>query len=109
MTEKEISEFYTRLAFQYESSIDSLLERRIIDADVANASREKFYDSLNEEKLQTSKRIRDYQETIRLYMRLMTCKDMVSLTELARQYSEESSGYVIQSWMRSRNTLEFLR
>ena len=109
MTEKEISEFYTRLAFQCESSIDSLLERRIIDADVANASREKFYDSLYEEKLQTSKRIRDYQETIRLYMRLMTCKDMVSLTELARQYSEESSGYVIQSWMRSRNTLEFLR
>ena len=109
MTEKEISEFYTRLAFQYESSIDSLLERRIIDADIANASREKFYDSLNEEKLRTSKRIRDYQETIRLYMRLMTCKDMVSLTELARQYSEESPGYVIQSWMRSRNTLEFLR
>ena len=109
MTEKEISEFYTRLAFQCESSIDSLLERRIIDADVANASREKFYDLLNEEKLQTSKRIRDYQETIRLYMRLMTCKDMVSLTEVARQYSEESPGYVIQSWMRSRNTLEFLR
>lgn len=75
MTEKEISELYTRLAFQYESSIDSLLERRIIDADIANASREKFYDSLNEEKLRTSKRIRNYQETIRLYMRLMTCKD----------------------------------
>ena len=34
---------------------------------------------------------------------------MVSLTKLARQYSEESPGYVIQSWMRSRNTLEFLR
>lgn len=39
----------------------------------------------------------------------MTCKDMVSLTKLAKQYSEESPGYVIQSWMRSRNTLEFLR
>ena len=46
---------------------------------------------------------------MRLYMRLMTCNDMVSLTELAKQYSEESPGYVIQSWMRSRNTLEFLR
>ena len=69
----------------------------------------KFYDSLNEEKLRTSQKIRDYQETIRLYMRQMTCKDMVSLTELAKQYSEESPGYVIQSWMRSRNTLEFLR
>ena len=39
----------------------------------------------------------------------MTGKNMVSLTELARQYSEESPSYVIQSWMRSRNTLEFLR
>ena len=46
---------------------------------------------------------------MRLYMRLMTCNDMVSLTELAKQYSGESPGYVIQSWMRSRNTLEFLR
>ena len=46
---------------------------------------------------------------MRLYMRLMICNDMVSLTELAKQYSEESPGYVIQSWMRSRNTLEFLR
>ena len=109
MTEKEVSELYTRLAFQYESSIDSLLARQIIDTDLATTSREKFYDSLNEDKLRTSKKIRDYRETMRLYMGLMTCKDMVSLTELAKQYSEESPGYVIQSWMRSRNTLEFLR
>jgi len=32
----------------------------------------------------------------------------VSLTELARQYSEESPGYVIQSWMRDMSTIEFL-
>lgn len=109
MTEEEISELYTRLAFQYESSIDSLLARQIIDSDIATTSREKFYDSLNEEKLRTSSKIRDYREIIRLYMGLMTCKDMVSLTELVKQYSGESPGYVIQSWMRSRNTLEFLR
>lgn len=109
MTEEEVGELYTRMSFQYESSIDSLLARRIIDIDIATTSREKFYASLNEEKLRTSKKIRDYRETMRLYMRLMTCKDMVSLTELAKQYSEESPGYVIQSWMRSRNTLEFLR
>lgn len=108
MTEKEIGELYAHLAFQYESSIDSLLARRIIDIDLAATSREKFYDSLNQEKLKTSKKIKDYHETIRLYMRPMTCKDMVSLTDLTRQYSEESPGYVIQSWIRSRNTLEFL-
>ena len=64
---------------------------------------------MDEEKIRTSQKIRGYRETIRLYMRKLTCKDMVSLTELARQYSEESPGYVIQNWMRSRNTLEFLR
>lgn len=42
-------------------------------------------------------------------MRRLTSKDMVSLTELARQYPSGSPGYMIQSWMRSRNTMEFLR
>ena len=80
MTEKEVGELYTHLVFQYESSIGSLLARQIIDTDLATTSREKFYDSLNEEKLRTSKKIRDYRETMRLYMELMTCKDMVSFT-----------------------------
>lgn len=109
MAEKEISELYVRLAFQYESAIDTLLTKGLIDIDLATAAKEKFYDLLNEEKLRSSKKIRTYHETICLYMRQMTCNDMVSLTELARRYSEESPAYVIQSWMRSRNTLEFLR
>ena len=56
MTE-EISELYARLTFQYESSIDLLLARRIIETDLTITSREKFYDSLNEEKLRTSKKL----------------------------------------------------
>lgn len=109
MTEEEIRKLYIRLAFQYESSIDTLLAKGLIDTDLATATKEQFYDSLNEEKLRTAQKIRDYHETICLYMRQMTCNDMMSLTELARQYSKEPPGYVIQSWMRSRNTLEFLR
>ena len=66
MTEGEVGELYTRLAFQYESSIDSLLARRIIDIGIATISREKFYGSLNEEKLRTSQKIRDYHKTMRL-------------------------------------------
>lgn len=108
MTEKEISELYTRLAFQYESAIDILLTKRLIDMELATATKEKFYNTLDEEKLRSSKKIRDYHETVRLYMRKMCCNDMVSLTELAKQYSEEPPAYVIQSWMRSRNTMEFL-
>lgn len=71
--------------------------------------RKSFYDLLDEEKLQIAQKIGDYTEIIRRHMRDMICEDMVSLTGLAKQYSEDSLGYVIQSWMRSRNTLEFLR
>ena len=109
MNEKEIRECYIRLAFQYESTIDALLSKGLIDMEAAVAAKERFYNALNEEKLQATQKIKDYHETISLYMRQMTYSGMVSLTELSRQYSEESPGYVIQSWMRSRNTLEFLR
>jgi len=80
----------------------------LIDTELAAAAKEKFYNSLNEEKRRTFQKIEDYHETISSYMRRMTCNDMVSLTELSRQYSEDSPAYVIQSWIRSRNTLEFL-
>ena len=109
MTEEEISELYIRLAFQYESTIGQLLDKKIIDQDLVDRHRKSFYNSLDEEKLRTAQKIGDYTEIMRRYMRGMICKDMVSLTGLAKQYSEDSPGYIIQSWMRSRNTLEFLR
>lgn len=108
MTEKEINELYVRLAFQHESAIDTLLAKKLIDMELATAAKEKFYNSLSEEKLRTSLKIGNYHDTISSYMRRMTCNDMVSLTELSRQYSEDSPAYVIQSWMHSCNTLEFL-
>ena len=109
MTEKEVGELYMRLAFQYESAIGRLLDKKIIDQDLVDRHRKSFYDSLDEEKLRAAQKIGDYTEIIRRYMRDMICEDMVSLIELARQCSKDSPGYVIQSWLRSRNTLEFLR
>ena len=109
MTEKEVGELYIRLAFQYESAIGRLLDKKIIDQDLVDRHRPAFYDSLDEEKLRTAQKIRSHMEIIRRYTRGMICEDMVSLTELARQHSKDSPGYIIQSWMRSRNTLVFLR
>ena len=109
MTAEEISELYIRLAFQYESVIDQLLDRKLIDQDLVGRHRKSFYDSLDEEKLWTTQKIGDYTEIIQRYMRGIICKGMVPLTKLEKQYSEDSPGYAIQSWMRSRNTLEFLR
>ena len=33
----------------------------------------------------------------------------ISLTEIARAHSEDASGYAIQRWLRSENTLAFLK
>ncbi len=109
MTSEECSEPYIRIAFQYKSALDQLVGKGLIDKDFADKHKMAFYDSLDEERLRTSQKIRSQTEIMRRYMRGMTCGDMVSLTEIARQYTEDSPGYVIQSWMRSRNTLEFLR
>lgn len=54
MTEKEISELYIRLVFQYESALDALLLKGVIDQGLIDATKDKFYGSLNEEKLRTS-------------------------------------------------------
>lgn len=109
MTEEEINDLYIRIAFQCESALAQLVDRGITNEDAVEGYRKIFYSSLDEEKLRTTQKIANYTEIIRSYMRGMICGELVSLTELARQYSEDSPGYVIQSWMRSRNTMEFLR
>ena len=109
MTPEEMSDLYIRIAFHYESTVDRLLGKGLIDKDFADYHRKTFYDSLDEEKLRTSQKIGSQIEIMQRYVRAMVCGSMVSLTKIAKQYTEDSPGYVIQSWMRSRNTLEFLR
>ena len=109
MTEKELSELYTRLALQFDSVLGTLVSKNLVFPDFVPGIRKDFYDSLNEEKRKDFERISTYTEIIRRYIRENTNNGPISLTQLAKKYSEESPGYAIQSWMRSRNTLEFLR
>lgn len=109
MTPEEMSDLYIRIAFYYESTIDRLVGKGLLDKDFVDGHRKTFYDSLDEEKLRASQKIRSQTEIMQHYVRAMVCGDMVSLTKIAKQYTEDSPGYIIQSWMRSRNTLEFLR
>lgn len=85
------------IAFQYESALNQFVDKGLVDKDLADKSKKTFYDSLDEEKLRISEKIGNHTEIIRRYIRGMICEDMVSLTELARQYSVDSLGYVIQS------------
>ena len=49
MSENELHERYIRLAFQYESAMDALLTRGLVDEEAASAAKERFYDTLNED------------------------------------------------------------
>ena len=109
MTEKELSELYARLALQFDSVLGTLVSKNLVFPDFVPGIRKDFYDSLNEEKRKDFERISTYTEIIRRYIRENADNFPISLTQLAKEYFEKSPGYVIQSWMRSRNTLEFLR
>ncbi len=109
MTEKELSDLYMRIALQFDSVLGTLVSKNLVFPDFVPGIRKDFYDSLNEEKIKDFDRISTYTEIIRRYIRENADNGPISLTQLAKEYSEESPGYVIQSWMRSRNTLEFLR
>lgn len=43
MNENELHERYIRLAFQYESAIDALLTKGLVDIEAADAAKERFY------------------------------------------------------------------
>ena len=51
MNENELRERYIRRAFQYESAIDALLTKGLVDMEAASVAKERFYDTLNEERL----------------------------------------------------------
>lgn len=43
-----------------------------------------------------------------VYKYLHPTDEPVSLTDIARRFEPENPSYLIQSWLRSRNTIEFL-
>ena len=110
MTREEMSNHYEKLCFQYETIMNVLKQRNLVNLDFAEEQREKFYANLGTEKEFHFNRLRDVEESIEWYFRnIDSTADYVSLTDIVKKYTQESPGYVIQSWMRSRNTMEYLR
>lgn len=69
---------------------------------------------IQDEKEKIEKLISTNKEYAKLLMDLQVYqknneRHMVSLTQFAKRKNETNPGYVIQSWLRDRNTLEFLR
>jgi len=80
----------------------------------AKASNEEIEYMIQNEKQKIEKLIKTNKQYAKLIMDLRIFSannpwNMVSITQYARRKNESSPGYVIQSWLRDRNTLEFLR
>ena len=61
-----------------------------------------------EKLLETNNKYAQLIMDLRLY-RANETNNMISLTKYARRENETNPGYVIQSWLRDKNTIEFLR
>lgn len=111
MTKEELMMYYDRLGFQYEAAIGALYARELVDGDWITESRKNFFDKLERERELHFRRVDEYEASIRLFFSMVDEKsgEYVSLTDIARKYSQDPPGYTIQSWMRSKNTIAYLR
>ena len=66
---KYAADLYIRIAFHYESTVDRLLGKGLLDKDSVDYHRKTFYDSLDEEKLRTSQTIGSQIEIMQRYVR----------------------------------------
>ncbi len=60
MTEEEVSKLYARLAIQFDAMLATLLSKKLVLEEIIPDVRKEFYDSLNEKKVRTAKRIATY-------------------------------------------------
>ena len=90
--------------------MDHLVETGHMDRGVADDFLEKIFEYAKESDITEFRTSGQCAEIIRTYLKPNTTKDeYISLTEIAREQSTDVPGYVIQSWLRSRNTVEFLK
>ena len=93
-----------------EKLIERMLAKGYIDRKQADDFSAKMFEQINDDYLEAFIANGGYAEVIRTYFGSGTSKaDYVSLTDIARTKDNESPGYVIQSWLRNRNTIGFLR
>ena len=109
MTEMEKAEAYWAYAISVESTYKRLLEQGVLTPAAFVSIQTRLYATIHEKDLYEWSRIPKCQMIIQTYLRSIHQSQYVSLTDIAREENPEAPSYVIQSWLRSRNTLEFLR
>ena len=110
MAEKEYAELLLQCVYTFEMMKRIVIARGCMPEDMLENATISFMEDIEQERTQIERRLTSYRQIIQRF--ILDCdksNDLISLTQIAKKYNAESPGYMIQSWMRSRNTIDFLR
>ena len=85
-----------------------LSEKSLLKAEDLEFIRDRIFELINrgEANIHDPKEKQQFQAVVEKY--LYPTGDYISLTDIAKRFDSENPSYVIQSWLRSRNTIAFL-
>jgi len=110
MTDKEKAELYWAYAISCEKIAKRLVEKEIASQEDVNETLNQIYENIHNTDIHKFSVSPGCAEIMHTYLKKGFPKSKyVSLTDIARKIDKESPSYVIQGWLRSRNTIEFLR
>lgn len=110
MADKERAEALWAYCISREKVLKRLLEKEYITQEDADEISDQLFEQLKENNVYEFKTSEACEKMIRLYLKPWKSTDgYISLTDIAREKDSESPSYVIQSWLRNKNTIEFLR
>lgn len=110
MDEQRRAEVLWAYSITHERILERLVKKERISQERTDAILDMLIDTMNEEEIEKHSRSKVCKEEIKSFLHpVINCEDFVSLTDLARTENNENLSYVIQSWLRSRNKIEFLR
>ena len=111
MTSKDKTELWWAYAIGRERIAKRLVDKGIASQADVDETMEEFYENLTgEEDLYKFSVSPGCADIMHIYFNKgFPQSQYLSLTDIAREINKESPSYVIQGWLRSRNTIEFLR
>lgn len=110
MDEKRRAEALWAYSITHERIMERLVRKGAFTQERADEILDMLIDELSEQSIEAYSQSAGFQNVIESLLRpQLSSKNFISLTELAREENRDNPSYVIQSWLRNRNTIEFLR
>ena len=109
MTDKEKAELYWAYAISMEKISKRLVDKGIASREDVDETTDRLYENIHNTDIHKFSLSPGFADIMRTYLGKVPRCQYLSLTDFAREKNNEYPSYVIQSWLRSRNTIEFLR